>query len=460
MAKHPFIVIGAGAAGCTAAALLAKMGHKVLLVEQAPYLGGRAATFHVDGFKLWLGARLLEDSGTGLTRILRHLGKKLEHGKPAEAFPFYHQGKWQNIPELYKGEKDQLKRIIQHLVEMDYDSFDELDDMLLRDWVRQHTSSAGILTLFESMAVMECLTDHWWNHSASDNLWTRKNHYQERRMAGYSFVPVGGNEVVFDLLAEALRENGGEVRTGTRLLSVLIEEGRVKGVTVAPARTDGPNEYPLEIIESPCVIFTLPAWQLFDVVNPKDLPDWYANQIALFARDEHRMAWIGIYVASEEPIYAIHLRELTSWIGGPLTSRNGFSMMASQLDPTAAPEGKHLFVCGMGVPYPCIRNPAWVRNMFHLLEQELSLLFPRYREPSLWKKYHVVDNFGVAQKPMMVGRFRPSNEAPGVEGLYFCGDTFRSRGVGVDRAARSALTTVEKATGTVIEELKEVWHYR
>jgi hypothetical protein len=240
----------------------------------------------------------------------------------------------------------------------------------------------------------------------------------------------------------------------------MIEEGKVTGITVGPAVTDLPNEYPLEMIESPRVICTLPAWRVFDIVNPKDLPGWYANQIALIGRDEHRIAWIGIYAATDDPIYAVRPKELTSWIRGPVTKRNGFSMVASEMDPTAAPEGKHLFVCGMGVPYASLQDPAWVRNMFELLEKELAELFPRYKQPFRWKQHHVVDNFGAAQKPMLVGKFRPANEAPGVEGLYFCGDTFRSRGVGVDRAARSAITAVEKATGRVIDELKGVWHYR
>ena len=41
MAKADVVVIGAGAAGLTAAALLAKEGRKVTVVEASRWLGGR-----------------------------------------------------------------------------------------------------------------------------------------------------------------------------------------------------------------------------------------------------------------------------------------------------------------------------------------------------------------------------------------------------------------------------------
>ena len=41
MQNYDVIVIGAGAAGLSAAALLAKEGKSVLVVERSPFLGGR-----------------------------------------------------------------------------------------------------------------------------------------------------------------------------------------------------------------------------------------------------------------------------------------------------------------------------------------------------------------------------------------------------------------------------------
>jgi hypothetical protein len=66
---------------------------------------------------------------------------------------------------------------------------------------------------------------------------------------------------------------------------------------------------------------------------------------------------------------------------------------------------------------------------------------------------------GVIQKPNLVGRFRPHWRAPNVEGLYFASDTFRSRGVGVDRSARAALTVVEDYLGRRLPTFGDGWRY-
>ena len=69
MEKYDVIVIGAGAAGLTAGAILAKNGKKVLVLDKAPYLGGRGMAVSDEGFKLNFGGHLLEDSGSGITKV-------------------------------------------------------------------------------------------------------------------------------------------------------------------------------------------------------------------------------------------------------------------------------------------------------------------------------------------------------------------------------------------------------
>jgi hypothetical protein len=65
----------------------------------------------------------------------------------------------------------------------------------------------------------------------------------------------------------------------------------------------------------------------------------------------------------------------------------------------------------------------------------------------------------VIQKPCLVGRYRPHWRAPNVDGLYFASETFRSRGIGVDRAARAGLTVVEDILGRRLAGFEETWRY-
>ena len=71
--KFDAVIVGAGAAGLTVAAYLAKYGRKVLLVEKQPVCGGLVNSFERDGFTFDSGIRALEDAGVLFT-MLRQLG--------------------------------------------------------------------------------------------------------------------------------------------------------------------------------------------------------------------------------------------------------------------------------------------------------------------------------------------------------------------------------------------------
>jgi len=461
VARFDAIIVGGGAAGCSAGALLAKMGRKVVVLEKSRYLGGRAMTVPFEGYRLNLGGHLLEDPGSGITKIIEFVGQRLEHGPVSTALPVLHEGRWKRVQDLYGGQKDELKKVIKVLVESDYSEFDKYDDIPLRTWLLRYTSSEGVIALFEYLAMVECLTEQWYDHAASDNLYVRKMHYQERRIAGYSTWPVGGYDGMFEKLAAGIRQHGGEIRLQTKVRRVLIENGRVVGVAVEKGPKATPNEYPdVEVLESDCVIVTLPVWDVLDVVPEEELPDWHVSKIRHLADDRFKVGWLGLYVASRDPIYIFDEKELCTWFHGPRTGIAGWAFLVTAYDREAAPPGVHLFNCGAAFQGP--KSAAWIETKFAQFEQELSEMFPPFRQDNIiWKRRHLVYEppFGVMQKPGLVGCHRPEQEVPTVEGLYFAGETYRSRGIGIDRAARSALTCVESILGKRIPEFEGSWRY-
>ena len=98
--------------------------------------------------------------------------------------------------------------------------------------------------------------------------------------------------------------------------------------------------------------------------------------------------------------------------------------------------------------------------MFATFEEDLGVMYPGLAKPT-WRRRHLVyePSFGVIQKPGLVGVYRPHWRAPNVDGLYFASETFRSRGIGVDRAARAGLTVVEDLLGRRLAGFEETWRY-
>lgn len=76
------VVVGAGLAGLAAAALLARAGQPVTVLEAAGRLGGRARSSEHDGVRMNLGPHALFPSGPG-TAVLQRLGIDLPGGVPA-----------------------------------------------------------------------------------------------------------------------------------------------------------------------------------------------------------------------------------------------------------------------------------------------------------------------------------------------------------------------------------------
>ena len=460
MAKYDVAVLGAGMGGLVAAALLSKLGKKVILIERGKDISGRANDFpYKDGFRLELGGHLIVDEGTGLFKICDYIGKPITMGPANDSLPYWTKGKWYHMQELYDVKKDDLRRIIKEIVNMGFDEIDKLDGVPIRTWVKERTDSEGILALYETLAGLEFQTMDWWDHSASEFLWMRKVAYQTRNMAAFSYWPEGGPHKVATDLVNATEENGGKILTNTIVSRIVIENGRVRGVNVHGPRLT-PDEYPVrELIEADNVLCTIPVWALENIVSEDDFPQSYMAYMRYLSHPMFRASWIGFYAALDAPIFAKSQYEIAAWDRGPYTNQTGYSYLQSAMAPEFAPPGKHLFICDEYAHNPMdLYNEKWLEDMFGRLDQNIDLLFPDLKKHCMWKSRHVVDNCMVYHKPYLVGAYRLANKCPFVEGLYWGGDTAQGRGCGIDRSARTSLTCTEHILGERIPEFKDAPH--
>jgi phytoene dehydrogenase-like protein len=454
--KYDVAVVGAGFAGMYAAAILAKEGMSICLVERSPFLGGRAMSRWYKGHKIMLGAHLSEDPGDGMTRMSEYLGKEIDHGLPNNNLPFWDKDHWVPIQTFYKNtNRADLMKCITALLDTPWEDLERWDHAPLREWMAQYTKDEGVYLVWETVSMLEQLTDRWYDHSASDNLFVRKMHYTTRNMAGYSFWPTGGFDKIFNDLADALRENGGELRLSTPVDKVVVEAGAVKGLRLLDkaSRKEG------EFIEADQVIVTASVWNVLDLFEPEALPWDVAERIRLLAQKRNRVAWLGYYIAAKEPVVTLSDRELGAWFHTPRAGLSGFYLCQTAFDPSVSPEGEYLHVTGAAFDPVHLGDRAWMKRKWEEFWLDLEEMHPNLKRALIWKKPHLVSTFGVLCKPGLVGATRPTNQVYSVDGLWLAGDSYRARGIGVDKAARSGLTAAEGVLGRRLPFFAETWRY-
>ena len=443
--KYDAVIIGAGTAGLVSGCLIAKSGKKVAIVEKHRYLGGRAMEHRFRGHQIGLGSHLVEDPGDSLTRACEFVGLDLVHSERSDAMPFWDKDCWRPIQEMYGGDaKRGLKRCIEALVETPYEDLDKLDHLSLREWMGQHTHEEGAYLVWEAISILEQITDKWYDHSASENLYVRKMHYERKRTAGYSFWPMGGWERLWKDMAAQFEALGGTIYQAETVDKVLVEKGRVTGVALKGERGSGRLG---EVLESDHVVISTPVWDMSKLFDAEVLPWNLLQRIKLLANNRNKACWIGYWIAANEPVISTSEREMASFQSTPRAGLGGFTLNFTGYDPSVSPSGEYLTCVGGAFDATeHYGDRAWLDRKFHEFWLDIEEMLPQAKG-ALWKKPHLVTTYGVVNKPGLVGAVRPDVGVREIEGLWLAGDTTRSRGIGIDKAARTGITAAESVLG-------------
>ena len=452
------VIVGAGTAGLVCGSLLAKSGKRVAIVERHAYLGGRAMERRFRGHQIGLGSHLVEDPGDSLERVCAFLGVPLTYSAPSDSMPFFDRTSWKPIQEFYGGSAKQgLKACIQALVETEYSELESWDHASLREWMARHTTDEGVFLVWEAISVLEQITFRHFEHSASENLYTRKLHYEKRRTAGYSVWPMGGWEALWERLGAAFESSGGTLLCSETVERVLVENGHVKGVALRA--TNATDRAARRVLEAPEVVVNAPVWDLPRLFDDGALPWDLLERVRMLANNRNKACWIGYWIAGKEPIIAGSEREMASFFSTPRAGMPGFTLNFTGYDPQVSPPGEYL-TC-FGAAFDATEHygdKAWIETKFKELWLDIEEMLPAARH-ALWKKPHLVTTYGVVCKPGLVGSVRPDARVRGVEGLWLTGDTTRARGIGVDKAARSGISSAEAVLGQRLPFFSETVRY-
>jgi len=393
------VVVGAGMAGLTAAASLARAGMEVDLFEQADHLGGVTATLRRDGYAWNLGPMALEGIAPRepAWRVLEELGcadgLRFVRGDRGLTFPDHVIAR----PAQYAGRRWRLERLIELFpdealgIRRFFRLLDTVTDIVTLERYASVSGPLRALVLKLGMALRaprvsryfhatarELVSDYFADErliayflailadmtilpeeypalavpfSNQETAYDRR--VPPRRALGfgppaitYQFVD-GGNERLVEALAGAARRGGARLHTGAEVTRVFVEAGRVRGVD---ARTAGGTAR----FDAAVVVASGPARELFfDLVGREHLSDEVAARVeAIPLMESVFMVHLGVrdlesvrgatpleyYYGRYDIENGVRINRTGHYHGG----RDGFLIyIPSHHSPAMAPDGAH-----------------------------------------------------------------------------------------------------------------------
>jgi protoporphyrinogen oxidase len=475
--QFEIVFVGAGIGSlCAAGLLAAREGRRILVLERAGQLGGRATSFvggeldHWDDYVRPLGIagrtrvhRAIPDPDTivreqrlkgyvfetgihgifpwgRISHILNAIGKPVPLA-PNDAAMWYDAGRFHRVRRgerfPWMGDRDhgETKKVVREMLRMDPREIDDLDHVPFRVWLRERTDSERAIEFHNVMAGINLTLADLDKMSTGDNI--RIN--RQCVLAGYNMANGGtgalgepGYRMVFDRLAEAIRSAGGEVRTKSRVKEILVRGRQVTGVAVQ----DPSGEYE---VRAPVVVSNIPIQNTFSVLPENLFPAEWAKRVRSF----WSAGGLCVTYGMRRPLLreATYVPKLLSGTDAGTDSDLFYVYWPSSAwAPTRAPLGEQLIEGYVPLTEPETRDQTVLDRVCDAILAFMRGAYPTFDGDLKWVVFPVT-NFlcGVAPSPHQVGEAKPEISSPYVDGLYFTGDTVRGWGCAADAAVHAAL---------------------
>lgn len=236
-------IIGAGAAGLAAAYELGLQGHRAAVYERADFLGGQASTFDVGGARLEKGYHHWFTSDTDIVDLTHEIG-------------LGHQVRWidSSVGTLWDGRIypfvtpmdlmkftplsviDRMRLGLTTLYLQRQKDFRKYEGITADEWLRRHSGKRGYEVFWGPMLRGKFGDDYYkdvgmaWMWGKVQTRVKSRGKGMVKEKLGY---PIGSFGEVFDVLADKVREQGGEVYLSAAVERVDAGDGGAVGMRVA-----------------------------------------------------------------------------------------------------------------------------------------------------------------------------------------------------------------------------------
>jgi prolycopene isomerase len=474
------VVIGAGIGGTACAALLAKAGLGVVLVDKNPRVGGSCSWYERRGFHVDYGTHLFTRGDRGpLGAALRRVGANVQFLRVPDLAEVRGPGlrlvlpaqAWR-LPQFCAEAVRQLRipprelpkvaHLFYDLVTMRPEEIERWDARTVEDFIFRYTEHPRLFGLLGFLLGLYFILPPW-EVSAGEAILCFQMMVRDNRLS----YPKGGAAAIPRALAAAVERYGGRVRTRAGAVSV---EPRASGGWRVTLR-DGQE------MHTRAVVSTTSLRDLVErLVGPSRFPVEYTERtrslrksyvavqakIALRRRLERAGCIVGGWARDPafDPWHVTredYLRTFVDLDAGrvpdvvPL-----YCPIPTNFDPELAPPGTQLLTaCAVApctdVPRPEDKRPhaRSDRAFLDALLGAVGALVPGSLDDPLFVDTMSTEALAAwigkaggpavstGQTPTQSGRRRPSVRTP-LHGLYVCGDGAGGRGIGTELACASA----------------------
>jgi C-3',4' desaturase CrtD len=494
--KSRIVVIGAGIGGLTAAALLARRGDRVLVLDQALVPGGCASTFKRKGFTFDVGATQvagLEPGGIH-HRIFSELEIDIPEATPCDpACAVYLPGETQPINvwrdrHKWKAERerqfpgsDRFWQLIDNLFQASW-AFQARDPVLppRNVWdlwqLTQAVRPGTLITLpYTFLTVGDALRGHgleddWRLRTFLDlqlKLYSQVDAEETALLYAATALSVsqfpqglshlhGSMQVLSDRLVEALEKYGGKLLMRQSGEKILVENGKVKGVLVRNQKTG-------EVWTEPAddIVANVTVQNLVQLLG-KNVPQGYKQRIDKLPEASGAfVVYLGVDERAIPPGCPPHLQFMYD-ANGPIGENNSLFVSVSRPGDGRAPAGQGTIIASSFVdPKPWWQSEdyqgmkekytqeaiARLGQFFHLTPE--TILHQEAATPRTFARYTARDRGivgGIGQRVPTFGPFGFANRTP-IKHLWLVGDSTHP-GEGTAGVSYSALTVVRQIEAT------------